>query len=98
MPHSPFAWRFVRTQSGMKLPFASFQFRFVVSASPVTGLAGAVDVPESAFTMYFPTLPFTAVLPLPNTSHAAPNRGVTSFQFTESLAAVVKLRKGASVA
>ena len=81
----------------MKLPLASFQLRFVVSARPVTGLAGAVDVPESAFTMYLPMLPFRAVLPLPNTSHAAPNRGVRSFQFTESLAAVVKLRLGVNV-
>ena len=62
MPHSPLACRFVRTQSGMKLPLASFQFRFVVSARPVTGLAGAVDVPESAFTMYLPTLPFSGGL------------------------------------
>ena len=80
----------------MKLPLASFQGRVVVTDSPVIGLAGAVAVPESALTTYRPTLAFTAVLPLPNRSYAAPNRGVMSFQFTDSFTSVVKSRVGAS--
>ncbi len=32
--------------------------------------------------MYFPMLNFTAVLPLPNRSYAAPIRGVRSLQWT----------------
>ena len=80
----------------MPNPPRSFQGRFVVIPSAVMGLAGAVELPESALMTYRPKLAFRAVLPLPNRSYDTPTRGVMSFQFTDSFSSVVKSRVGAS--
>src|SRR5580704_4904732 len=69
----------LRLQSGVKFLFASVQVRVTEVAMRDSGLVSApvIELPSAA-ARYLPTLTFSEVLPLPNTSYAAPNRGVTS--------------------
>ena len=66
-PHSAFAALFRRSQSGKKLPFASFHVRVVRVASAICGLRAFAIVVASA-TPYRPSEALTAVFPLPNRS------------------------------
>src|ERR1044071_5371493 len=79
--HSPFASGFSRLQSGMLLRFESVTLMAVLVANAAPGLsASAVAIVSPATPRAADT--FTAVLPLPNRSYAAPKRGLMSFQFT----------------
>src|SRR5262245_54301504 len=78
--HSPFAAKFVRSQSGTKLPFTSFQVRDAFDTTAAAGCSASRYVVLMLDT-YRPNEPLIAVLPLPNTSYAAPMRGVTSLKF-----------------
>src|SRR4051812_47826436 len=84
-PHSPLAAGLVSTQSGVKLLFASAHVRVTLglpnaAAAPPgmrsDGLALDARLPTLAPWRYLPALAFSAVLPVPNTSYAAPTRGV----------------------
>src|SRR5580704_16688504 len=86
-PHSPLASGLRRLQSGTKFPLRgsptgkklSFQTRLTWFTDAFTGLASEA-IPVVRDSTYRPTLAFTAVLPFPNKSHAAPNRGSRSVQ------------------
>src|SRR5215218_6364456 len=78
---------FDRSQSGMKLLLVSVQLRVTeglakpAAAPPGTrndGFALGNRLPTLAPCRYLPRFTFTAVLPLPNRSYAAPIRGVRS--------------------
>src|SRR5215470_3277842 len=82
-PHSPLVKGFSRLQSGMLLWFESVTLMAVLVANAVTepGLrAAAVAIVSPATPRAAET--FSAVLPLPKRSYAAPNRGLMSFQST----------------
>src|SRR5262245_6579500 len=90
-PHSPLSAGFTRSHCGMKSPLmpppdpSSVHGRVTLLARRLTGLFDDVtwlvsaneNVPSP--TRYLFTLVFTAVFPLPPTSHVTPNRGVMSF-------------------
>src|SRR5262245_57387230 len=83
-PHSALAVGSARLQSGLKLRLLSVHVRAVLVEIAEIGLFARAVTLGSQVT-YRPTVPFTAVLPLPNRSYAAPSRGSTSFQFGTSL-------------
>jgi hypothetical protein len=66
-PHSPFAARFARSQSGMRFPLASFHERFTMLIEAVIGLIAWVIVTEVLSTKR-PSAALIAVRPLPNRS------------------------------
>src|SRR5690349_6655192 len=81
------AFTFCRLQSTWKLPFVSAHVRVTfglpnAAAAPPgirsDGLAFDTRLPTLAPCRYLPALTFTAVLPVPKTSYAAPKRGVMS--------------------
>ena len=90
-PHSPLTAGVIRSQSGVKLPrrgsptgkVRSFQLRFVLVA---TRDAGCWSNPYAPYQLsavgYRPRLNLSDVLPLPDRSYAAPNRGLMSFGLT----------------
>src|SRR5215475_11969565 len=80
-PHSPLATGFWKLHCGMLSWLASVTLIAVLVANAVTdpGLrAAAVAIVSPATPRAADT--FSAVLPLPNRSYAAPNRGLMSFQ------------------
>src|SRR4029450_10656514 len=76
---SPFAARFARSQSGMKLPLVSVHTRLTELIDVLIGLLALVTVGTATFDTYRPNATFSAVRPSPNRSYAAPRRGSTSF-------------------
>src|SRR6185436_15208704 len=84
--HSPFSARLVRSQLGTKSRLASVHTRVVVVCRRPLGRSAAYARPFCAAWRYLPTLILTDVLPLPNTSMAAPARGVMSlYEWTPSV-------------
>src|SRR6266545_4115921 len=85
-PHSPLAARFLRSHCGIRSlampPPAplSVHVRDADAVNPACGFLALAIVVISEMA-YRPTATLSAVLPLPNTSKAAPSRGSTSFQF-----------------
>src|SRR5216117_2781059 len=85
-PHSPLRSGFVRLQSGTRFWLVSPHERLVDGGKmppPPPGIRSAgFAVYARLLTLapcrYFPRLTFSAVLPVPNTSYAAPIRGVMS--------------------
>src|SRR4051812_16867427 len=78
-PHSPLATGVRRLQSGVLLPFLSVTLIAVAVANADPGFSNA------AVAIVSPATPraaenLIAVLPVPNTSYAAPNLGLMSFQ------------------
>ena len=71
--------RFCRLQSGEKLLLASVQERVTLTGMLPSGFVPEYRLSATAFWRYLPPLILTAVLPLPNTSHATPPRGVRSW-------------------
>jgi hypothetical protein len=69
---------FDRSQSGLKLPFASVQARVAVVEIREVGRLAMKSPPFCAASRYRPMLNFSAVLPSPNKSIATPPRGVRS--------------------
>src|SRR5688572_17282507 len=84
--HSPLASKFVRTQSGLKSPSASFQVRVIDGGKMppppprmrIDGLVFDARLLTLAPCRYLPRFTFSAVFPVPNRSYAAPRRGVRS--------------------
>src|SRR5689334_22868880 len=86
-PHSPLAAGFMKSHCGMKSlltprPVVSLQLRAVVAVKdPAPAGLPMMNGPSLlAGCRYLLKLPFTDVLPLPKTSHAAPMRGVMSLK------------------
>src|SRR5437868_6648565 len=84
-PHSAFLTGFARSQLTTKSLFRSVHARVVLTATRISGFKSrSVLVAEKA-SMYFPRFTFSAVLPFPNRSYAAPTRGVMSLQLTPAV-------------
>src|SRR6185369_16665392 len=84
-PHSPLAAGFMKSHCGMKSllipsPVVSLQLRVVVAVNEAAELPMMNGPSLLAGCRYLLKLPFTDVLPLPNTSHATPMRGVMSLK------------------
>ena len=103
-PHSPLVPKISRSQSGRKLPFASFHDRVAVVTTRCAGLSPSpkitfASLPRSAWpATYLPNEPLSAVLPLPNRSYAMPTRGEMSCHEIPLVGGSVKLRLGTSAA
>src|ERR1041385_5573323 len=77
----------LRSQSGLKFLLASVQVRVTDVEMRESGLVNApvIELPSAA-ARYLPMFNFTDVLPFPNTSYAAPKRGVMSLYDVPSCA------------
>src|SRR5262245_39191933 len=78
-PHSPLASGFTRSQSGVKLRFASFHARVTEPVMRMSGLRRSPSRPISFAVGYLPSVNLTAVLPSPLMSYDPAMRGVSSF-------------------
>src|SRR5213594_2740109 len=83
-----------RSQSGLKLPFASVHVRMTVLATRPLGLLTVAGAPRT----YRATFALSAVLPLPYRSYATPSRGDKSFHLIESVSRKVRSRVGTKYA
>src|SRR5688572_6858439 len=98
-PHSPLASGFVKTHSGTKLRFASFQLRLVAVTSVLTGLGAPPRPPVAPCpATYLLRLTLMAVLPVPNRSYEAPSFGVMSFHPRFDVSGNEMLRVGVRMA
>src|SRR5712692_1289112 len=70
---------FLRSQSGVKLPLVSVHVRVVALTEELTGWL-ALAMSTASPTTSLPWLNLSAVFPFPNTSYAAPRRGLMSDQ------------------
>src|SRR6186713_510345 len=75
-----------RSQSTSRLPLTSSHARVSWLVERRAELLSVYNPPKPAACRYFPMFHLTEVLPVPNTSHAAAHRGVTSLYFTPSAA------------
>src|SRR6185503_11243080 len=76
-PHSPLAAGSTRSQSGTKLALVSAHVRLALFTCWFAGCQSCARLAPTSVT-YRPSVAFTAVLPLPNRSYAAPSRGLRS--------------------
>src|SRR4051812_27662711 len=83
-PHSPFAAKLPRLQSGTKLPFASPHDRVVEFTDVLIGFR-ICDTSTLVFATYRPIDALSAVRPVPKRSYDTPRRGLMSFQFGMSV-------------
>src|SRR5262245_33483705 len=103
-PHSPLVTKFRRSQSGRKLPLASFHDRVALVTTRCAGFSPSpkmtfASLPRSAWpATYLPKEPFSAVLPVPNRSYALPAGGGMDGQGMPSVAGRVNLGFGTSAA
>src|SRR5688572_11213917 len=76
-----------KSHSGIRLPLTSSQARIISFVDRRAALLLVYRPPKPEACRYFPWLYLIEVLPLPNTSHAADQRGVMSLYFTPSAGA-----------